>query len=133
MSGLFHPPTPTLTVIDGTQIVLTPAHVDGHTSKAVTIALGGALYVWEPGNAHPAYLPSAPDKHLDLIGAGTTPPRACPEIECAQGFFWEWVGVRKGSTAITMTPSCRRLRPMCEIASYAISVHIVSPSIKARV
>jgi hypothetical protein len=119
-------PKPELTVLKGEAIPLAPVHVDGPTGKTVQINIGNAIYVWQPGTKHPAYFPSVPSTYFALIGAGTTPPRACPEVECSQGFYWEWVGIHAGNSVVSMTPWCRRQKPVCEIASWVISVRILA-------
>jgi len=119
-----NPPMPILTVVRGHQIKIAMTHVDTPTrGKPVVIRLADALYLWEPGITRPGFLPSAPSSYFALIGRGLTPPRACPEVECSAGFFWEWAGMRVGQTGIAMTPSCY---PKCEIASYDIPVKIVT-------
>ncbi|GEM_PF-3477715 len=115
------PPIPQLTLLHGRPAPPAVTHVDGMAHKPVTLRLGDAVYVWEQGTRKPLYVPSAPSAYLALMARGRTPPRACPEVECAAGAFWEWVGVRVGTTAITMNPSCR---PGCELPSYLIPVKI---------
>jgi len=119
-----NPRTPNLTVVEGSNLTITVTHVDlPPPSREVIIKLADAVYVWEQGTGRPVYLPSAPSAYLELIGKGTTPPRACPQRECDAGFFWEWVGMRQGTTAISLNPSCY---PQCQIASFAIPVRITA-------
>lgn len=122
-----HPPVPVLTVVKGHELHIAVTHVDTPPKHTIVIGRGNALYLWLAGQHHPSFTPSAPKKYFALIGQGTTPPRACPQIECAAGFFWEWVGLKLVRTAITMTPWCRRYQPPCEGPSYTIRVRIIRP------
>lgn len=117
-----HPPVPVLTVVKGRQVHIAIRHVDFPSQRGrVVIRRSNALYLWEPGTRGPTWIPSAPEPYFSLIASGTTPPRECPRIECSAGFFWEWVGMKRGLTGIAMNPSCY---PRCEIASELIEVRI---------
>lgn len=116
--------SPGITVLKGRLLNIRVKHVDLPRKKnnAVVIRVADAIYIWESGDKQPGYVPTAPEKYFELIGQGTTPPRMCPQVECNAGFYWQWVGMRTGTTSITMNPSCR---PSCEIPSYSIPVRIV--------
>jgi hypothetical protein len=117
-----HPPTPQLTVVKGKLLSIAVTHIDTPPYEhSVVIRQADALYLWESGTTNPAFVPSAPATFFFLIGHGQTPPSACPEVECGAGFYWEWVGMKRGRTGIAMNPSCR---PQCEIPSYLIPVRI---------
>jgi hypothetical protein len=114
--------TPVLKVLRGKLIPIHVTHVDfPHNAAIVVIKMADALYLWEAGTSTPTYQPSAPQAYFQLIGQGITPPRACPQVECAAGHFWEWVGMKIGRTAIVMNPSCF---PKCEMPSALIEVRI---------
>ncbi|HZT96719.1 MAG TPA: hypothetical protein VFB34_07760 [Chloroflexota bacterium] len=116
-----NPPAPVLTILVGQPANISVRHIDWPSQRGpVTIRLADAVYLWEGKSG---FLPSAPWKSFQLIQRGTTPPRDCPEVECAAGFYWEWVGMAVGNTGIAMNPRCA---PKCEIASYLIPVKIVS-------
>lgn len=120
-------PVPELKVLKGSCVGMSVTHVDGPAHPAVVINLGNAIYIWQPGAKHPAYLPAAPFKYFDLLDRGTTQQRACPETECAAGFYWEWAALTSGTTGITMTPWCARKKPACLTPTYVIRVRIVTP------
>jgi hypothetical protein len=115
-------PIPTLTVVTGKSLVAVVHHVDVPPYKhSVVMRVAQALYLREAGTSRPGFIPSAPAPFFFLLARGRTPPRACPEVECASGFLWEWVGMKTGKTGIGMNPACR---PQCEIASFLIPVTI---------
>ena len=118
------PPVPSLIVTGGNQIGFQVTHIDVRPTKRVSIKLGNAVLVWEPGTGQGAYRPSAPSAYLELIGRGKTTKQSCSQPECAAGLFWEWAGMKLGKTAITMNPSCL---PKCKIASYAVPLAVNRP------
>jgi hypothetical protein len=111
-----------LTVLKDKQLPFKVTHVDvPPRGQTVVIRLADAIYLWEAGTTGPGFIPAAPAAYFELLARGRTPPRACPEVECAAGFFWEWAGMKVGHTGIAMNPHCY---PKCEIASYLIPVKI---------
>ena len=119
------PPIPQLNVTTGAVPDITVTHVDRlWDRKPIVIRLGDAIYLWEKGVQHPFWIPSAPSPSLALIGRGLTPPRRCNQVECAAGFFWEWVGMKLGQTSISMDPWCRTERPACGVPSFLLQVRI---------
>lgn len=124
------PPTPKLSVLKRTQ--RTTMHVvrvfGVPSARTITVSLGDALYFWQPGTGQPFYQVGAPDANLFLIAQGTTPARACAQPNCAQGFYWEWLAVRLGTTGIGLSPSCLDSKPPCELPSLEVTVNVVPSS-----
>jgi len=126
--------TPTLTVLGGRLIDEKIVRVAGMGhGKVIKIGLGSALYLWEPGKVTPDIMPSAPANYLFLIGKGQAVSPSCHTASCPMGFFWEWIGVKAGNTAIVVRPWCGA--HVCPQASEAlmaewvalIRLHIVAP------
>lgn len=119
-----HPPVPTLKVLKGGVFAAAVHTVDLPSRPAsVTMLLADAVRIWQEGSGKPAFLPKAPEAYFALIGRGTTPPRACPEVECSAGFFSIWAGMKVGQTGIVLNPRCY---PKCKIFSREIPVTITA-------
>lgn len=134
----FSPPKPVVTVLLGTRLRIETKHSANRARGTVqeirllapgarteTLHLGDALYLWEPGTVRPAFRASANSRYLELIGQGRTPPRACPQVDCEEGYYWEWIAVTTGTTFIDLSPACRESRPACAIPDFAIRVQIL--------
>jgi hypothetical protein len=114
----------TLTVLKGTLVRPVVVPLLRGTAE-VTVHLGDALYLREPGPSG-MYQPVIDDAYLATINHGLQLPVECPAEHCPSGFvFWEWIAVKKGTTTITLNPSCRQSKPPCAIPSFAITVHII--------
>lgn len=124
--SMSNPPKPTLTVLKGKQVqarvvrLLAP-----NRPGAVTIHRGDELYVWEAGTILPAFTPQADETYLELVEEGTTPPRACPQVDCASGFYWIWLALHTGIANIDLSPACRQSRPPCGMPDFLLRVHIL--------
>jgi hypothetical protein len=123
-------PTPKLSALKRTQ--RTTMHVvrvfGVPSARSITVHLGDALYFWLSGAGQPFYQVGAPDANLFLIAQGKTSARACAQPDCAQGFYWEWLAVRVGTTGIGLSPSCLDSTPPCELPSLEITVNVVPSS-----
>ena len=118
------PPVPSLIVTGGTELGFHVTHVDSPPKKRVSFKVGDAVLVWEPGTGNAEFQPAALSSYLELVDRGVTKKQTCSAAECAAGFFWEWVGMKRGKTAIKMTPSCS---PKCKTASYWVPLTINRP------
>jgi hypothetical protein len=118
-------PTPVLKVVKGHAVTISVKHVDGTGNRhPVVIRLGDAVYVWESGSENPSLVPSVRTAYFQLIGKGQTLARRCSKVECAAGFFWEWVGMKVGKTTIALEPACAAAKPPCLAPVLLIPVRI---------
>jgi hypothetical protein len=88
--------------------------------------LGDRLYLWEAGTTTPLYTPHTDSTYLTLLEQYRTLPRACPQVDCAEGFAWIWVAIRTGTTIIDLSPACRQSQPPCALPDFGVTVHITS-------
>ena len=104
----------------------------GNSPNTVSMHLGDELYVWEPsassslqgGTGVAAFTPHADAGYLVEVHEGPTPPRACPQPDCAMGFNWLYVAVKAGRTALIISPACRQATPPCLAPDFVIPVVI---------
>jgi hypothetical protein len=102
-----HATTSRLVVLQGERIKPKVTRVVGTGGgKTAIILVGDALYLWEKGTTSPALKPAASDRFFALIGAGRASSPACRQSSCPAGFFWKWIGMQPGRTAISLTPWC---------------------------
>jgi hypothetical protein len=118
-------PLPKLRILLGRPASTHLFKIYGHQTSSIAMRLGDQLYLWEPGTDAPSFYPTANARYLVLIRAGKTPPRACPQVDCDSGYYWQFVGVRAGSTSIDMAAACRLSTPPCELPDFAIAVRIL--------
>ena len=87
--------------------------------RTTDVANGAALKVETGGLALAVF-----NVDGEFLGRGTTPPRACAQVNCAQGFYWRWVAVRTGDTGIDLSAACRKSTPPCmvPVKTYAVTV-----------
>jgi hypothetical protein len=122
-----HASTSKLVVLAGTRITPKVWRRYGLPgSKATTIVVADALYLWEKGTASPDFMLNAPDEYFTLIGQGQAPSPTCSKSACGPGFYWEWIGMKPGSTDIVLSPWCNG-NPCPE--QYVVAVPV---TIKAR-
>jgi hypothetical protein len=119
-------PTPTLAIVRGKAVKHRIVRIFGLQPRALTVHRGDELYVWESGTTRPAFRPGVDPVYLSLLRAGTTPPRACPEVWCDAGFSWDYVAIRAGHTSVDMSPGCRETAPPCELPDFSIDVQILA-------
>jgi hypothetical protein len=120
-----NPPRPVFTVLSGTKLQPHEVRVLGATGPHdVILHVGDALYLWLGGTATPVFLPKTKARYLFPLSMGTTPPRACAQVDCQAGFFWRWIALRPGETGIDLSPACRQTTPPCEIPDLLLRVHI---------
>jgi hypothetical protein len=121
-----NPPVPQLQLLKGKLARHQIVRIYGVQPHSVTVHVGAEVYVWESGATRPAFVPKADPTFLWLLGEGTTPPRACPQVGCDAGFYWDYVALQAGKTLIDMSPWCREAQPPCEMPDFAIAVKILS-------
>lgn len=126
-------PRPELHVVVGRAVTPATVKVLASHPGSVTLHVGELLYLWEPGTTVPAWTPRLLDsagtqtsgRPLQLVDAGQTPPRACPQVDCDAGFYWKWLAVATGDTGITLSAACRASTPPCMVPDFIIRVHVV--------
>jgi hypothetical protein len=120
-----NPPRPLLYVLKGMPLSPTTVRVLGPARPAIVrMHVGDSLYLWEPGTDVASFTPSVDPRYLALIAQERTPPRLCPQVDCALGFAWTWVALRPGVTTIDTSPACRLSTPPCGMPDYGIRVVI---------
>lgn len=120
-----NPPRPVFTVLLGTKLQPHEVRVRGITGPHnVTLHVGDALYLWIGGTTTPTFMPKAKARYLFPLSMGTTPPRACAQVDCEARFFWRWIALRPGETGIDLSPACRQTTPPCEIPDLLLRVRI---------
>lgn len=127
------PPRPRLRAVVGRQVTAPTVQIPASRPTSVTLHRGDILYLWEPGTNAPAWTPSveqidspnATALPLALVDQGQTAARMCPEVDCAAGFYWKWLAVKTGDTAITLSAACRASKPPCMVPDFIIRVHII--------
>jgi hypothetical protein len=116
---------PVLTILKGKMAhpravrILSPA-----APTPLTMRIGETLYIQEPGTAQPSMSASADQRYLLEIGEGKLSSGSCVQSSCPGTFFWEWLAVRAGNTAIDLSPACRQTKPACGRPDIALEVHI---------
>jgi hypothetical protein len=120
------PSVPVVTVLQGTVLRPSEARLLALQTPAgpFHLRVGQTLYFWLPGTLRPAFVPKTNPAYLVLVTQGTTAARACAQPDCSAGFFWRWLAVQSGTTAIDLSPACRQSKPQCEIADRLIEVTI---------
>lgn len=112
----FGDPPPTVVILQGkarTQHVTSLRHAAG--PRALSLRLGDALVITEPGGAAPAFSPTVDSRYFILVSqsmTGTGDSR------------WKWVAVKTGRTALSLSPACRQTRPACQLAEPLIDITI---------
>jgi hypothetical protein len=117
---------PAVTLLSGSRVAPGQRQTieGGPRADTVSMHVGDTLYVWQPGKAHPDFTANAEPTYLALLRQGTTAARDCAQVDCAPGFYWEWVALRSGDTVIDLSPACRLTTPPCGRPDYAVRVHI---------
>lgn len=101
------PKTSRLVVLSGKAVTVKVTTVTRVAHRSTTvIRRGNAVYLWERGATSPKFMPTVPEKYFDIIGAGQAARPGCRTSKCAQGFWWEWIGMKPGRTYIALTPWC---------------------------
>ena len=120
------PPSPALTLLQGPAVNPTVLPSIAPTAPgSVTIHRRDLFYLWEPGTDQPAFTPTADEHYLLPIGQGRAVAPGCTQ-NCDPGFFWQWVAVKAGLTAVDLSPGCRKSSPPCAAPDLRIDVQILS-------
>lgn len=120
-----NPPRPTFTVTSGTGLQPRETRIVGvNGPRTVTVHVGEVVYLWLAGTVQPTFTPTADPKHLALLSEERTPPRACAQVDCTEGFAWQWMAIRTGDTGIDLSPACRLSTPPCGVPDLLIRVHV---------
>jgi hypothetical protein len=118
-------PVPQLRVLTGKQASHVVVKVYGLQPRSVTMHVGDQLYIWEPGSGAASFTPHADGAYLVLFRVGETPPRMCPQPDCAVGFYWQYTAIKVGTTLVDLSARCRSSTPPCEVPDFAIDVTIL--------
>jgi hypothetical protein len=118
-------PVPQLQILKGKPASRTVVKVYGLQPRSVTMHVGDQLYIWESGSGAASFTPHADSSYLVLFRMGETPPRMCPQVDCAEGFYWQYTAIKAGTTLVDLSARCRSSTPPCEIPDFALDVIIL--------
>ena len=120
------PPTPALTLLQSRPAnPLEVRSIAPAAPSSVTLKRGNHFYLWEPGKDQPAFTAAADENYLLPFGQGPSAAPGCTQ-SCDLGFYWEWVAVKNGRTAVDLSPACRQSSPPCAAPDLRIDVQIHS-------
>ena len=120
---------PVVVVLRGRIVHPHPVNVTPTSSaRRLTIHLGEELVFADTGGPSPFYVPEVDTQHFAVRQHGPRASGPCASANCipVTGETWSWVAVKRGSTVLSLSPTCRLSHPACELPDRIITVQIVT-------